>query len=236
MAAQAFLLIGSFLLLLFIAARPLGGVLAKMIANQPLPGTAGIERGLWRLLGVGQQEMGWRRYLLAILALNAAGIVLLFALLMLQHLLPLNPQRLPGLSWDLALNTAISFVTNTNWQAYAGESTLSCFSQMVGLTVQNFLSAATGIAVAFALIRGFCRRGADTLGNAWVDLVRVTLWLLLPLALIIALVMVQQGTLQNLLPYQHFISLEGAKGVLPDGPGRLTGGYQDARHQRRRLL
>ncbi|EMD1654361.1 potassium-transporting ATPase subunit KdpA [Pluralibacter gergoviae] len=218
MAAQAFLLIGSFLLLLFIAARPLGGVLAKMIADQPLPGTAGIERGLWRLLGVGQQEMGWRRYLLAILALNAAGIVLLFALLMLQHLLPLNPQRLPGLSWDLALNTAISFVTNTNWQAYAGESTLSYFSQMVGLTVQNFLSAATGIAVAFALIRGFCRRGADTLGNAWVDLVRVTLWLLLPLALIIALVMVQQGTLQNLLPYQHFISLEGAKGVLPMGP------------------
>ncbi|WP_297203417.1 potassium-transporting ATPase subunit KdpA [uncultured Pluralibacter sp.] len=218
MAAQAFLLLASFLLVLLLAARPLGTLLAKLIAGEALPGTARIERGLWRALGVAQQEMGWRQYLLAILLFNAAGGVLLFAILMCQHLLPFNPQDLPGLSWDLALNTAVSFVTNTNWQAYAGESTLSYFSQMVGLTVQNFLSAATGIAIAFALIRGFCRRSAETVGNAWVDIVRITLWVLLPLSLIIALVMIQQGALQNILPYQHFTSLEGVKGVLPMGP------------------
>lgn len=218
MAAQAFLLIASFLLVLLLAARPLGMLLAKLIADEALPGTARVERGLWRALGVAAQEMGWRQYLLAILLFNAAGGVLLLAILMCQHLLPFNPQGLPGLSWDLALNTAVSFVSNTNWQAYAGESTLSYFSQMVGLTVQNFLSAATGIAVAFALIRGFCRRSAETVGNAWVDIVRITLWVLLPLSLIIALVMIQQGTLQSMLPYQHFTSLEGVKGVLPMGP------------------
>ncbi|EMH4161891.1 potassium-transporting ATPase subunit KdpA [Pluralibacter gergoviae] len=218
MAAQAFLLIASFLLVLLLAARPLGTLLAKLIADEALPGTARVERGLWRALGVAAQEMGWRQYLLAILLFNAAGGVLLLAILMCQHLLPFNPQGLPGLSWDLALNTAVSFVSNTNWQAYAGESTLSYFSQMVGLTVQNFLSAATGIAVAFALIRGFCRRSAETVGNAWVDIVRITLWVLLPLSLIIALVMTQQGTLQSMLPYQHFTSLEGVKGVLPMGP------------------
>ncbi|MCS2158253.1 potassium-transporting ATPase subunit KdpA [Scandinavium sp. H11S7] len=218
MAAQGFLLIASFLLVLFILARPLGLVLARLIANTPLPGTAKIERGLWRLMGISSQEMNWRQYLLAILMLNVLGILVLFAMLMLQDVLPLNPQHFPGLSWDLAMNTAISFVSNTNWQAYSGESTLSYFSQMTGLAVQNFLSAATGIAVIFALIRGFCRHSTNTLGNAWMDIVRVTLWILLPLSLVIALFMIQQGTLQNLLPYQHFTSLEGVKGLLPMGP------------------
>ncbi|UXY09613.1 potassium-transporting ATPase subunit KdpA [Kosakonia sp. ML.JS2a] len=218
MAGQAFLLIASFLLVLFLLARPLGSLLAKMIAGQSLPGVAAVENILWRGLGIDTREMSWRRYLLAILLLNVFGLVLLFLLLMLQGILPLNPQNLPGLSWHLALNTAVSFVSNTNWQSYAGESTLSYFSQMVGLTVQNFLSAATGIAVAFALIRAFSRRSMETLGNAWVDITRITLWVLLPLSLIIALFFIQQGTLQNVLAYQPYTSLEGVQHLLPMGP------------------
>ena len=218
MAAQAFLLIASFMLVLFILARPVGTLLGKMILGAPLPGLAGIERGIWRSLAIDTREMNWRQYLLAILALNLLGLGLLFAILMLQAVLPLNPQQLPGLSWHLALNTAVSFVSNTNWQSYAGESTLSYFSQMAGLTVQNFLSAATGLAVIFALIRAFARQSTTTLGNAWVDLTRVTLWLLLPLSLLIALFFIQQGTLQNVLPYQAFTGLEGAQHLLPMGP------------------
>ncbi|MFX0568939.1 potassium-transporting ATPase subunit KdpA [Kosakonia cowanii] len=218
MAAQAFLLVAGFLLVLFLLARPLGSLLAKLISGQPLPGVGVVENLLWRGLGIDTREMSWRHYLLAILWLNLLGLALLFALLMLQGILPLNPQNLPGLSWHLALNTAVSFVSNTNWQSYAGESTLSYFSQMVGLTVQNFLSAATGIAVVFALIRAFARRSMETLGNAWVDLTRITLWVLLPLALLIALFFIQQGTLQNLLPYQPYTSLEGVQHLMPMGP------------------
>ncbi|MDM9618256.1 potassium-transporting ATPase subunit KdpA [Kosakonia cowanii] len=218
MAAQAFLLVAGFLLVLFLLARPLGSLLAKLIAGQPLPGVGVVENLLWRGLGIDTREMSWRHYLLAILWLNLLGLALLFALLMLQGILPLNPQNLPGLSWHLALNTAVSFVSNTNWQSYAGESTLSYLSQMVGLTVQNFLSAATGIAVVFALIRAFARRSMETLGNAWVDLTRITLWVLLPLALLIALFFIQQGTLQNLLPYQPYTSLEGVQHLMPMGP------------------
>ncbi|EHG7582282.1 MULTISPECIES: potassium-transporting ATPase subunit KdpA [Citrobacter] len=218
MAAQGFLLIATFLAMLFLLARPLGVGLARLINDTPLPGTAGIERLLWRALGISQREMNARQYVLAILALNVLGLAALFVMLMCQQRLPLNPQQLPGLSWHLALNTAISFVTNTNWQAYGGETTLSYFSQMVGLTVQNFLSAATGIAVVFALIRGFVRQSASTLGNAWVDLVRITLWILFPLALLIALFFIQQGALQNLLPYQPFTTLEGVQQSLPMGP------------------
>ena len=218
MAASAFLLIASFLLVLMILAKPLGSGLARLIEGSPLPGLAGVERVIWRLSGVRQREMNWREYLLAILLLNMVGLAVLFSILMLQGALPFNPQQLPGLSWHLALNTAVSFVANTNWQSYAGETTLSYFSQMVGLTVQNFLSAATGIAVVFALIRAFARHSVNTLGNAWVDLTRITLWVLLPLALIIALFFIQQGALQNLMPYQPFTSLEGAKQLLPMGP------------------
>ncbi|KLV62909.1 potassium-transporting ATPase subunit KdpA [Citrobacter murliniae] len=218
MAAQGFLLIASFLLVLFVVARPLGAGLARLINDASLPGVTGIERVLWRGLGISQHEMNWKQYLLAILALNMLGLLVLFSMLMAQGLLPLNPQQLPGLSWHLALNTAVSFVTNTNWQSYSGETTLSYFSQMAGLTVQNFLSAATGIAVIFALIRAFTRQSMNTLGNAWVDLVRITLWILLPIALLIALFFIQQGTLQNLLPYQAFTTLEGAKQLLPMGP------------------
>ncbi|EDW9607097.1 potassium-transporting ATPase subunit KdpA [Salmonella enterica subsp. houtenae serovar 50:z4,z23:-] len=218
MAAQGFLLIASFLLILFVLAKPLGSGLARLIAAVPLPGVTGVERILWRTLGITDHEMNWRQYLLALLTLNLLGLGILFCLLFWQEWLPLNPQRLPGLSWDLALNTAVSFVTNTNWQAYSGESTLSYFSQMAGLTVQNFLSAATGIAVVFALIRAFTRQNVHTLGNAWQDLVRITLWILFPVALIIALFFIQQGVPQNLSAYQPITTLEGAKQLLPMGP------------------
>ncbi|QRG77925.1 potassium-transporting ATPase subunit KdpA [Citrobacter sp. R56] len=218
MAASGFLLIASFLLVLFVVARPLGSGLARLINNTPLPGVGGVERLLWRCLGISTEEMNWQHYLLALLMLNLLGLAVLFLMLLGQNLLPFNPQQLPGLSWHLALNTAVSFVTNTNWQSYSGETTLSYFSQMVGLTVQNFLSAATGIAVIFALIRAFMRQNISTLGNAWMDLVRITLWILLPVSLLIALFFVQQGTLQTLSPYQPFVTLEGAKQILPMGP------------------
>jgi K+-transporting ATPase ATPase A chain len=218
MVAQAFLLIASFLLVLFLLARPLGTWLARMINGGALPAVGGVEKGVWRVLGINTEEMNWRQYLVAILLLNIVGLAALFAMLMLQGILPLNPQQLPGLSWHLALNTAVSFVSNTNWQSYAGETTLSYFSQMVGLTVQNFLSAASGIAVIFALTRAFARQKINTLGNAWVDLTRITLWVLLPISLLIALFFIQQGTLQNLLPYSSYTSLEGVKQMLPMGP------------------
>ena len=218
MAAQAFLLLASFLVVLFLLARPMGTLLARMINNVALPVAGSVEKGIWRALGIRDQEMGWCQYLMAILLLNIVGLIALFIMLMLQGILPLNPQHLPGLSWHLALNTAVSFVTNTNWQSYAGETTVSYFSQMVGLTVQNFLSAASGIAVIFALTRAFARQNVRTLGNAWVDLTRITLWILLPIALLIALFFIQQGSLQNLLPYTPYTSLEGAKQLLPMGP------------------
>ncbi|MCI1029909.1 potassium-transporting ATPase subunit KdpA [Pantoea dispersa] len=216
MAANAFLLIACYLLVLMVLAQPLGRLLALMVADKPL--LARSERVLWRLAGVEGAAMRWPHYLLAILLFNALGFVLLLAMLMGQGALPLNPQHLPGLSWDLALNTAISFVTNTNWQAYAGESTLSYFSQMAGLTVQNFLSAATGIAVAFALMRGFANRSLETLGNAWRDLTRITVYVLLPISLLMALFFVSQGSIQNFEPYHAFTTLEGAQQTLPLGP------------------
>lgn len=216
MAANAFLLIAFYLVLLMLLAQPLGRALASLVADKPL--FARLEAPLWRLLGAQQSEMRWPHYLLAILLFNALGFVLLLAILLMQGSLPLNPQQLPGLSWHLALNTAVSFVTNTNWQSYSGESTLSYFSQMVGLTVQNFLSAATGIAVAFALIRGFANRSSASLGNAWRDLTRITLYVLLPISLLMALFFVSQGSIQNFAPYHNFTTLEGVQQTLSMGP------------------
>ncbi|MGE4799343.1 potassium-transporting ATPase subunit KdpA [Yersinia hibernica] len=218
MAASGFLLIASFMLVLLVLSRPLGSFLARLIEGEPFMPLQQIEAALWRCSGVKNEEMNGWQYALAILLFNVLGIVLLFALLMMQGSLPLNPENMPGMSWHLALNTAVSFVTNTNWQAYSGENTLSYLSQMAGLTVQNFLSAATGIAVAFALIRAFSRHSANTLGNAWVDLVRITLYVLLPIALVIALIFVSQGVLQNLDGYLHITTLEGVKQTLPMGP------------------
>ncbi|HHQ6576188.1 TPA: potassium-transporting ATPase subunit KdpA [Serratia fonticola] len=218
MAASAFLLIASFVLVLLVLARPLGSFIARLIEGEPLPVLRHVEAAVWRCCGNDTTEMTWWQYALAILWFNILGLVLLLVLLMAQGSLPLNPQGFPGLSWDLAFNTAVSFVTNTNWQAYSGENTLSYLSQMAGLTVQNFLSAATGIAVAFALIRAFARRSSATIGNAWIDILRITLYVLLPLSLLVALFFVSQGTLQNFLPYLHVTTLEGAQQTLPMGP------------------
>ncbi|MFI8415396.1 potassium-transporting ATPase subunit KdpA [Serratia sp. NPDC078593] len=218
MAASALLLIASFLLVLLVLARGLGGFLARLIEGEPMPILRQFEAGVWRCAGADRAEMNGWHYAIAIVVFNLLGIALLLALLMGQGSLPLNPQGLPGLSWHLALNTAVSFATNTNWQAYSGESTLSYLSQMAGLTVQNFLSAATGIAVAFALIRAFTRRSSSTIGNAWMDILRITLYVLLPISLIIALFFVSQGVLQNLSPYLHISTLEGAQQTLPMGP------------------
>lgn len=223
MATTAFLLIGSFLLILLIAAKPLGNGIARLIDGDiPRPLMAS-ESLLWRLAGIKQPgksaaEMNWQQYALAIVLFNVLGFVLLFAILMFQGSLPLNPQHFAGMSWDLAFNTAISFVANTNWQSYSGESTLSYLSQMAGLTVQNFLSASTGIAVVFALIRAFSRHGSKTLGNAWVDIYRITFYLLFPLAIIVALFFVSQGVIQNFSDYLLVDNLDNTTQLLPMGP------------------
>lgn len=168
-----------------------------------------LERGIYRLAGIDPQaEMGWKRYALAVLAFNILGIVAVYALQRLQGLLPLNPAGMGAVSPDSSLNTAISFVANTNWQGYGGESTMSYLTQMLALTVQNFVSAATGIAVLFALIRGLARHCSATLGNFWADMVRCTLYVLLPLALALALALVSQGVLQNFNGYQEVQTVE----------------------------
>ncbi|MDA7419249.1 potassium-transporting ATPase subunit KdpA [Xenophilus arseniciresistens] len=225
MSAQAWGQLALFLVLLMLLAWPLGRVLAAICNGNninTLPRwMQRVEAPLYRLAGVQPQSpMHWRGYALALLAFNALGALALYALQRLQGALPLNPAGLPGVAADSAFNTAVSFVTNTNWQGYAGESTMSYLTQMLGLTVQNFLSAATGIAVAFALIRGFASRGAarkatrdeaapeGLLGNFWADLVRITLWVLLPLALVFALFLVSQGVIQNLDGYREVQTLQ----------------------------
>ncbi|WP_426577825.1 potassium-transporting ATPase subunit KdpA [Xenorhabdus stockiae] len=223
METSAFLLVATFLLLLFILSKPLGHLIANLIEGDLPHRLTNTEMILWRCCGLKKpgdnvKEMNWWQYSFAIIAFNLAGLLLLFILLISQKYLPLNPQHFAGMKWDLALNTAISFVTNTNWQAYSGENTLSYLSQMAGLTVQNFLSAATGIAIAFALIRAFSRQGVKTLGNAWIDITRITLYLLLPLAIIIALILASQGVIQNFSPYISVHTLEGHQQLLPMGP------------------
>ncbi|MDH4872690.1 potassium-transporting ATPase subunit KdpA [Pseudomonas sp. BN515] len=183
------------------------------------PVFAPVERICYRIAGVdAEREQDWKGYCAALLAFNLAGFALLFSILMLQGALPLNPQKLPGLEWSLAFNTAVSFVTNTNWQAYSGEATLSYFSQMVGLGVQNFVSAAVGLCVLVVFARGISRRSTDRLGNFWVDLTRGTLYGLLPLCLVLALFLVWQGVPQTFLDYAHAVTLQGADQSIPLGP------------------
>ncbi|MEZ7863158.1 MAG: potassium-transporting ATPase subunit KdpA [Aeromonadaceae bacterium] len=220
MNSDAWMLLLLFLLALVLLAWPLGQLLARLIERVLPRPLLRLERlCLERLcLGAATEEMDWRRYALAILVFNLLEGGMLFVLLLLQGVLPLNPQHLPGLSVDLAFNTAVSFMTNTNWQAYAGETSLSYFSQMVGLTVQNFLSAATGGAVAFALIRGLTRHGAAAIGNAWVDVFRISLYLLLPISCLLTLLFVQQGGMQNLQDYLQLTTLSGSEQTLAMGP------------------
>ncbi len=206
MTANSWIQLALFLGALVALAKPLGSHMARVLEGKPcgLDRALGwCERGVYRLAGVDpQQEMGWRTYAFAVMAFNLLGIAAVYLLLRLQDALPLNPQGLPGTTPDLAFNTAVSFGTNTNWQSYGGETTLSYLSQMLGLTVQNFVSAATGIAVLAALIRGLVRRSATTIGSFWVDLVRTTLYILLPLATVWALALASQGVIQNFDAYQ----------------------------------
>ena len=213
----------AFMLALVIAtARPLGRYTAAVLQGGPTfldPALRPLEQRLYALAGIdARREQSWLAYTAALLVFSAAGFVLLYAILRLQHLLPLNPQGFGPMSPHLAFNTAASFTSNTNWQSYGGESTLSYLSQMVGLTVQNFLSAATGFAIAAALARAFARSGSSTVGNFWVDLVRTTLYLLLPFALVVALALVAFGMPQNLGAYVDATTLEGARQTLAQGP------------------
>ncbi len=215
-------LIALFTIAFILLAKPVGWWLHTLYAGErmPLAGVIGpVERGFYRLAGVDpKREQSWSGYAWAVMMFSIFGIVSLFAILRLQAVLPLNPQHFPAVENWLALNTAVAFITNTNWQNYSGESTMSYFSQMAGLTVHNFLSAASGIAVAFAVIRGFARRETATIGNFWVDMTRVTLYLLLPVAVVLALAFVAFGMPQTLAAYPVATTLEGAQQTIAVGP------------------
>lgn len=230
--------------LLTLITKPMGLYLVQVLDTNGRtwldPVLKPLERITYKLLGVDpQREQGWKPYTFAMLAFSFVGVVFTYAILRLQHLLPLNPQDLPGLSHHLAFNTAVSFTTNTNWQSYGGEATMSYFSQMVGLTFHNFVSAAVGIGIAAALVRGISRtnfqvrsqsttsdskptnsevRFTATVGNFWTDLVRVTYYLLLPICAVFALFLVSQGMIQNFDPYTKAKTLEGAEQVIAQGP------------------
>lgn len=216
------LLIVAFLALVLVPAPFLGRFYYKVMEGRRTflsPVFLPVERAIYRVCGIHpDDEQNWKSYTLALLAFNLAGLALLFAILLLQGGLPLNPQHLPGLEWTLAFNTAVSFVTNTNWQAYSGEASLSYLSQMLGLTVQNFVSAAVGLAVLVALARGISRKSTNNLGNFWVDLTRATLYGLIPLCLLLALLLVWQGVPQTFLDYAHALTVQGADQSIPLGP------------------
>ena len=222
MVWNAVLQVGIFFLLVTLISVPLGLYMARAFADQRTfldPVLRPVERAIYRLCGVHPAtEMTWGEYTVAMLWFSVVGMLVLYALERLQGWLPFNPQGLAGVAPDLAFNTAASFTTNTNWQAYSGESTMSYLTQMAGLAFHNFVSAASGIAAAIAVIRGFVRRSSRTLGNFWFDLVRTTLWVLLPLSVVFALVLVWQGVPQNLSPYVHAKTLEGAEQVIARGP------------------
>ena len=178
-----------------------------------------LEKLLYKFSGVDpDEETNWKSYTYSLFLFNLIGFLVVFVIQLFQEKLPLNPAHLPGISWHSAFNTSVSFMTNTNWQGYAGETTLSYFVQMIGLTVQNFVSAATGIAVLLALIRGIARKTTDLLGNFWTDLVRSTLYVLLPLSILMAVVLVGQGVIQNFKSYETVQTLQGAQQVIPMGP------------------
>ncbi len=218
MSAQAWMQLATYLAFLLLLAWPLARAIEAVMQGRFGWGRR-IEAPLYRLAGVDpEREQGWRAYTLGLLVFNGLGVLAVYALQRLQQHLPLNPQALPAVAPDSAFNTAVSFVTNTNWQGYAGEATMSYLTQMLALTVQNFLSAATGIVVAVALMRGFARHAAQAVGNVWVDLTRATLWLLLPLSFVFALVLAAQGVIQNLAPYRELQTLEGAGQTLAMGP------------------
>jgi potassium-transporting ATPase potassium-binding subunit len=222
MTLNGWLQIALFCVLVLATVRPLGGFMARLFSGErnflsPIFGP--IERGFYRLAGVDPaKEQHWTGYAVAMLLFNAVGFLFLFGLQRFQHGLPLNPQGFDNVASDLAFNTAASFVTNTNWQSYGGETTMGNLVQMLGLTVQNYLSAATGIALAIVFIRAFARAEAKTVGNFWADLTRGTLYVLLPMCVVIALVLVATGVPQNLGAFVDATTLEGAKQTIAQGP------------------
>jgi K+-transporting ATPase ATPase A chain len=211
-----------FMLALVALAPLLGKYMAKVFMDENhiiKPVFGWLERLVYRTIGINDtEEMNWKRYTFSLLLFNFFGLVLLFLLQVFQGYLPLNTEKLPNVSWHLAFNTAVSFVTNTNWQSYSGENTLSSLVQMAGLTVQNFVSAGTGIAVVLALIRGLTRKTTDKLGSFWVDLTRSVVYVLLPLAVILSFILVSQGVVQSFSHYFHATTLQGAEQVIPVGP------------------
>jgi K+-transporting ATPase ATPase A chain len=222
MTLNGWLQIALFCVAVVALVKPLGAYMTRVFNGESTflsPVLGPVERWLYRVGGTGEsEEQHWTTYTLAMLLFNLAGLALLYALQRLQGVLPLNPAEFKGVPPDLAFNTAASFVGNTNWQSYGGESTMSYLTQMCGLTVQNFASAATGIAIAIALIRAFSRRSVKTLGNFWVDMVRATLYVLLPICVIGTLVLVWQGVPQNLDAYTVATTLEGAQQTIAQGP------------------
>ncbi len=222
MTLNGWIQIAVFLAIIVALTRPLGGYLVRVAEGERhlmTPVLGWLERGFYAVAGVDpKKEQSWLTYAVAMLVFKAAGFLLLYAVLRLQTLLPLNPAGQGAITPDLAFNTSVSFMTNTNWQSYAGETTMSFFSQMFGLTVQNFLSAAAGIAVALAVIRGFARKSTKTLGNFWADLTRITLYVLLPISIFGARVCVWQGIPQTFAATVEATTLEGAKQVIALGP------------------
>jgi len=208
--------------LVLLLTRPLGGYLDNVLAGRRTllsPVLLPVERGFYRLAGIDPaEEQSWWVYARAMIVFHIVGFAFLYLLLRVQDLLPLNPQGLSAVAPDLAGNTALSFLTNTNWQSYGGETTMSYLSQMAGLSVQNFLSAATGIALAVALVRGFARAESKGIGNFWADMVRATLYVLLPFCLLLTVFYVWQGVPQNLSPYVEATTLEGARQTIAQGP------------------
>ena len=206
MSGQGFLQIAIYLFTLLALAKPLGAYMARVYQDESVGLNrwfASIENLFYRLSGVkADQEMRWNQYALAALIFNFIGLLVIYALQRFQDVLPLNPQALPAVTPDSSFNTAVSFATNTNWQGYSGEATMSYLTQMLGLTVQNFVSAASGMAVLVALIRGFSRRNSNSIGNFWVDMTRSVLYILLPLSFVLALALVGQGVVQTFNPYQ----------------------------------
>ncbi|WP_370575503.1 potassium-transporting ATPase subunit KdpA [Methanomethylovorans sp.] len=211
-----------FLLLTIVLSIPTGKYMSRVFEGQRTfmtPLLSPIERLIYRLVQIDEkEEMNWKKYAYSLITFNIISIAFLFLLQLLQGVLPLNPQGLPGVRWDTALNTAISFVTNTNWQSYGGETTMSYLTQMLGLAVQNFVSAAVGIATILVLIRGFTHKNTENLGNFWVDMTRSLLYILLPLSLILSILLVSQGVVQTFDPYATVQTLEGSTQTIPLGP------------------
>ena len=222
MSLNLLIQLAAYFLLVTIISVPLGLYMARVFSHERTfldPVLSPIERLIYKICGINSGvEMGWVGYAASMLAFSLISMIFLYALQRLQFYLPFNPQGLAGVPPLLAFNTAASFTTNTNWQAYSGEQTMSYLTQMLGLTSHNFLSAAAGIAMAAAVIRGFARRSAKTLGNFWVDLTRTTLWVLIPISLIFALVLVWQGVPDNLDPYVNATTLDGAAQTIAQGP------------------